>query len=75
MTLYAKPLVVPAWAQSAGSTDLVEPANSFVQAGWLSSATPPARQYFNWVLNYATTGVRYLKIGRASCRERVLRLV
>ena len=60
MTLYAKPLVVPAWAQSAGSTDLVEPANSFVQAGWLSSATPPARQYFNWVLNYATTGVRYL---------------
>lgn len=59
MTLYTKPNVFPAWAESAGSTDLLPPSAGFAQSGWLSSSTPPARQYFNFVLNYATTGVRY----------------
>ena len=59
MSLYTKPAVLPAWAESATALDLSAPASSFIQAGWPSSTTPPARQYFNWVLNYASVGVRY----------------
>ena len=59
MSLYTKPTVLPAWAEAAGTADLTAPASSFIQAGWPSSTTPPARQYFNWVLNYASVGVRY----------------
>ena len=60
MTYYAKPPVLPAWAQNASTPDLVQPASTFIQAGWLSSTTPPARQYFNWILNYCANGIRYL---------------
>lgn len=56
-----KPLVLPPWADTGiPTTDVVQPSNGFISAGWLNSATPPSRQYFNWVLNYATNGVRYL---------------
>lgn len=57
----SKPLVLPPWGDTAiPTTDVVQPSNGFISAGWLNSATPPSRQYFNWVLNYATNGVRYL---------------
>ncbi len=59
-TTYAKPAVRDAWADSAASGDITDPGNSFVAAGWLSSTTPPARQYWNWALNYPSEGVRYL---------------
>lgn len=56
-----KPPVLPPWALTAvPTTDIVQPSNSFISAGWQSSSTPPSRQYFNWVLNHATNGVQYL---------------
>lgn len=56
-----KPAVLPAWAQTAvPTTDIVQPSNSFISAGWQSSSTPPSRQYFNWVLNYSSNGIAYL---------------
>lgn len=56
-----KPVVVPPWADTAvPTTDILTPTNGFIAAGWLNSATPPSRQKFNWVLNFATNGVRYL---------------
>lgn len=54
-----KPAVRTAWADGAGGSDLTDPGNTFVAAGWPSSSTPPARQYFNWILNYCANAVRY----------------
>jgi hypothetical protein len=55
-----KPAVRQSWANVAiPVTDIVDPGDPYVAAGWLESATPPSRQYFNWLLNYATNGVRY----------------
>jgi hypothetical protein len=55
-----KPAVRDAWAFGATtSADIVDPGDTFVDAGWLMSTTPPARQYFNWVLNYAGNAVSY----------------
>jgi hypothetical protein len=57
---YSKPVVRNAWADTAvPTTDIIDPGNAFVTAGWLQSNTPPARQYFNWALNWAAAGVRY----------------
>lgn len=62
-----KPTVRDAWAEAAGPADIVDPGNTFVASGWPLSSTPPARQYFNWILNYAMNGIRYLcKRGIAS---------
>lgn len=55
-----KPPVRPVWAQSALTTDIVDPGNEFVAAGFPRSAVPPVRQVLNWVLNYCTNAVRYL---------------
>jgi len=55
-----KPLVRPVWAQSALTTDIVDPGDEFVAAGFPKSAVPPVRQVLNWVLNYCTNAVRYL---------------
>jgi hypothetical protein len=59
MTVYSKPAVGPAWAETAGGGDLTAPSAGYVQAGWPLSNTPPARQYFNWILNWVANGVRY----------------
>lgn len=61
---YAKPAVRGAWADLApvwnGSTgDIADPGNSFVEAGWQQSTTPPQYQYMNWALNYASEAIRY----------------
>jgi len=56
MTQYAKPAVLPTWAQSG---DKVQPSNAELLAGWPVSSTPPSRQRFNFALNYAWQGVRY----------------
>jgi hypothetical protein len=61
---YPKPAVRGAWADLApvwnGSTgDIDDPGNTFVEAGWTQSTTPPPYQYFNWALNWASQGVRY----------------
>jgi hypothetical protein len=55
-----KPAVRDWWADGAvSSADIVDPGNTFVAAGWLQSTTPPARQYFNWLLNYLGNAVAY----------------
>jgi hypothetical protein len=59
VTTFPKPAVRDAWADIAGATDLVDPGNAFASAGWLNSSVPPARQFFNWVLNYDSNAVRY----------------
>lgn len=51
-----KPPVLPPWADSG---DKVQPSNAELQVGWPLSSTPPARQRFNWILNYLANAVRY----------------
>ena len=58
--VYSKPAVRNAWGDQATSADLVDPGDAFAAAGWPQSTTPPARQYFNWALNYSMAGIRYL---------------
>lgn len=60
MTQYTKPTVLPAWAESAGGADVLQPSNAEIQAGWPLSNVPPSRKRFNWVLKYLAQGVRYL---------------
>lgn len=52
-----KPPVLPVWADSG---DKVQPSNAELQVGWPLSAIPPARQRFNWIINFLANGVRYL---------------
>lgn len=60
MTTYAKPSVLPAWGETnTTSADMVQPANAAIQTGFPLSATPPARQTFNWLLNWASNAIRY----------------
>ena len=58
--VYSKPAVRNAWGDQATSADLVDPGDAFAAAGWPQSTTPPARQYFNWALNYSMAGILYL---------------
>ena len=57
---YAKPAVRNAWADDPpnGASDFVDPGNTYADAGWQVGVKPP-RQYFNWVLWYASAAVRY----------------
>ena len=67
---YTKPAVRAGWADTASgwsspstTSDVYDPdsyAGGTVSAGWTQTTTPPARQFFNWVLNYVMDGVRYL---------------
>jgi hypothetical protein len=59
MTDYVKPAVRHAWGETAGGTNLVDPGDSYAEAGWPLSSTPPPRQYFNWAQNYVFAAVRY----------------
>lgn len=52
-----KPPVLPSWAEAG---DKVQPTNAEIQTGWPLSNTPPARQRWNWILNFLANGVRYL---------------
>lgn len=52
-----KPTVLPVWAEAG---DKVQPTNPEVQTGWPLTNTPPARQRWNWLLNWLMNGVRYL---------------
>jgi hypothetical protein len=57
---YSKPTVRAAWAQAAvNPTDIIDPGDPYIAAGWLESTTPPIRQYANWELNYVASAVRY----------------
>lgn len=52
-----KPPVLPPWAEAG---DKVQPTNAELQTGWPLSNTPPARQRWNWILNFLANGIRYL---------------
>jgi len=60
MTQYTKPTVLPAWGESAGGVDVLQPTNAEIQAGWPLSNVPPSRKRFNWILKYLAQGVRYM---------------
>lgn len=67
MTVFQRPTVRAGWCDAGtpgAANDIVDPdvqtSSAFVAAGWTNTATPPARQFFNWVLNYVTDGIRYL---------------
>jgi microcystin-dependent protein len=57
MTQYNKPDLLPVWAETG---DKVQPTNPELAEGWPASSTPPSRQRFNFVLNWAWQGIRYL---------------
>lgn len=52
-----RPTVLPVWADAG---DKVQPSNAELQVGWPLSNTPPARQRWNWLINWLWNGVRYL---------------
>lgn len=56
----SKPSIQNIWANSAGAGNISNPGASYIEAGWPLSATPPPRQFFNWILNWLMNGVRYL---------------
>jgi hypothetical protein len=60
MTQYTKPTVLPAWGESAGGADVLQPSNAEIQAGWPLTSVPPSRKRFNWILKYLAQGVRYM---------------
>ena len=57
MTALTRPEVLSPWADTGDKT---EPSGSEVSAGWPLTGLAPSRQRFNWVLWYATQGLRYL---------------
>ena len=56
-----KPKLDPVWGESAATpSDLEKPSDAFIRAGWPRSTTPPARQKFNYVLNWLSNAVHYI---------------
>lgn len=61
MSSYPQPPILPPWGELAqDSGDMVQPSNTQIEAGWPESATPPARQYFNWLFYFLSNAIRYL---------------
>lgn len=59
-TEYNKPAVLPAWSElNTTPSDMIQPSNGEIQAGWPLSTTPPSRQRWNWLLNFAMNAVNY----------------
>jgi microcystin-dependent protein len=56
MTQYAKPPILPTWAQAG---DKIQPTDAELLVGWPATSTPPSRQRFNFALNYSWQGIRY----------------
>ncbi len=52
-----RPTTLPVWAATG---DVTQPQNSEITVGWPDTAIPPARQRFNWILNFLGNGLRYL---------------
>ena len=56
-----KPPVEAPWAVNASDpADIHYPQGFSVGDGWPNVTTPPARQFFNWILNRCMSGYRYL---------------
>jgi hypothetical protein len=58
MTIYGKPSVRAAWAETAAPASIADPGNTYASTGWQQGIKPP-RQYVNFVLNYVMAGIRY----------------
>src|ERR1035438_10320861 len=61
-TVYTKPAVRTAWGENnQTSADMIDPDTESMPAasGWPESATPPARQFWNWALFFLFAAVRY----------------
>ena len=61
LNIVDRPDTAPAWAQTASAGDVERPSDAFISAGWVQSAEPPYRQYFNWILGWLAQGVAYLR--------------
>lgn len=60
LNIVNRPDTAPAWAQTASAGDIERPSDAFISAGWVQSAEPPYRQYFNYVLGGSAQGLKYL---------------
>ena len=60
LNIVDRPDTAPAWAQTASAGDVKRPSDAFISAGWVQSAEPPYRQYFNYVLGSSAQGLKYL---------------
>lgn len=60
LNIVDRPDTAPAWAQTASAGDIERPSDAFISAGWVQSAEPPYRQYFNYVLGSSAQGLKYL---------------
>lgn len=60
LNIVNRPDTAPAWAQTASAGDIERPSDAFISAGWVQSAEPPYRQYFNYVLGSSAQGLKYL---------------
>ena len=60
LNIVDRPDTAPAWAQTASAGDIKRPSDAFISAGWVQSAEPPYRQYFNYVLGSSAQGLKYL---------------
>lgn len=59
-TIYNKPAVGPAWAETATNPgNIITMAPADVATGWPLTGIPPSRQRFNYLLNWCSAGVRY----------------
>ena len=61
LNIVDRPDTAPAWAQTASAGDVERPSDAFISAGWVQSAEPPYRQYFNWILGWLAQSVAYLR--------------
>ena len=61
LNIVNRPDTAPAWAQTASAGDVERPSDAFISAGWVQSAEPPYRQYFNWILGWLAQSVAYLR--------------
>lgn len=60
LNIVNRPDTAPAWAQTASAGDIDRPSDAFISAGWVQSAEPPYRQYFNYVLGSSAQGLKYM---------------
>ena len=60
LNIVDRPETAPAWAQTASAGDVERPSDAFISAGWVQSAEPPYRQYFNYVLGRSAQGLKYM---------------
>ena len=60
LNIVDRPETAPAWAQTASAGDVERPSDAFISAGWVQSAEPPYRQYFNYVLGSSAQGLKYM---------------